>query len=604
MSKQAEILVVGGGHAGVEAALAISRKKLNVILATMDEDSIGRMSCNPAIGGLAKGHLVREIDALGGIMGEAADQTAIQFKTLNKSKGRAVWSPRAQVDKIKYSQYIQRSVKNNKYIKVVNKNVVDIVVNNGKVVGCIYDTGERVSLKALIITAGTFLDGKIHIGRTSYSAGRFGEKPSIGLTQSLIGLGFETHRLKTGTPPRLLNSSIDWDKLDLASGDKNVNYFSIKTNENMKIPNTPCYVAHTNNETHRILKDNLKNSPMYSGKIDATGPRYCPSVEDKVVRFSENPSHQLFLEPEWDNSKQIYINGFSTSMPESVQIKALRTISGLENCEIIRPGYAIEYDYFPTYQLKSTLESKNVTGLFLAGQMNGTSGYEEAAAQGLVAGVNAAQSILNEKEFIVSRSEGYIGVLIDDLITKDIKEPYRMFTSRAEHRLTLRQDNADMRLSQKGIEFGLITKDHAEIFYKYLSEYNKCKTKLTSESVIISNKKVSKWDLIKRPDKSLNPILQDSFSKKFSKKVLFAVESESMYEGYIGIQSKKIASIKKLEGLKIDPSFDYSKVKNMSSESIEKLCSIKPESLAQAARIDGVRQSDISILSFYLYKRK
>tara|TARA_Y100001978_G_scaffold37631_1_gene33602 strand:+ start:353 stop:2167 length:1815 start_codon:yes stop_codon:yes gene_type:complete len=604
MSKQAEILVVGGGHAGVEAALAISRKKLNVILATMDKDSIGRMSCNPAIGGLAKGHLVREIDALGGIMGEAADQTAIQFKTLNKSKGRAVWSPRAQVDKIKYSQYVQRSVKNNKYIKVVNKNVVDIIVNNGKVVGCIYDTGERLSLKALIITAGTFLDGKIHIGKTSYSAGRFGEKPSIGLTQSLIRLGFETHRLKTGTPPRLLNSSIDWDKLDLASGDKNVNYFSIKTNENMKIPNTPCYVAHTNNETHRVLKDNLKNSPMYSGKIDATGPRYCPSVEDKVVRFSQNPSHQLFLEPEWDNSKQIYINGFSTSMPESVQIKALRTISGLENCEIIRPGYAIEYDYFPTYQLKSTLESKNVTGLFLAGQMNGTSGYEEAAAQGLVAGVNAAQSILNKQIFVVSRSEGYIGVLIDDLITKDIKEPYRMFTSRAEYRLTLRQDNADMRLSQKGIEYGLITKDHAEIFNNYVAEYNRCKTKLKSESVVISKKKVSKWDLIKRPDKSLNPIFQDDFSKRFSKKILFAVESESMYEGYIGIQSKKIDSIKQLEGLKIDPGFDYSKVKNLSSESIEKLCAIKPENLAQAARIDGVRQSDISILSFYLYKRK
>ena len=601
---KAEILVVGGGHAGVEAALAISRKRVNVLLATMNEDSIGRMSCNPAIGGLAKGHLVREIDALGGIMGEVADQTSIQFKTLNKSKGRAVWSPRAQVDKIKYSQYIQKAVKKSKYIKIVSKNVVDIIVDNGSVVGCVYDTGESVMLKALIITAGTFLDGKIHIGQTSYSAGRFGEKPSIGLTQSLLKLGFKTHRLKTGTPPRLLSSSIKWDRLDLASGDKDVNFFSIKTKCDMKIPNTPCYVAHTNCRTHRVLRDNLKKSPMYSGKIDATGPRYCPSVEDKVVRFADNPSHQLFLEPEWDNAKQIYINGFSTSMPEEIQKKALRTIAGLEECEFVRPGYAIEYDYFPTYQLSSNLESKNISGLFLAGQMNGTSGYEEAAAQGLVAGINAAQLILNEPRFVISRSEGYIGVLIDDLITKDIKEPYRMFTSRAEHRLTLRQDNADIRLSPKGIDFGLLTAPHVKIFNNFLSEYNACKNKLKNEHKTISNKKTSKWDLIKRPDKNLNPINSIEFSKNFSKNVLFAVESESMYEGYIGIQSKKIDSIKKLENLKINPSFDYTKVKNMSSEAIEKLCAIKPENLAQASRIDGVRQSDISTLSFYLYKRK
>ena len=601
---KAEILVVGGGHAGVEAALAISRKKVNVLLATMNEDSIGRMSCNPAIGGLAKGHLVREIDALGGIMGEAADQTSIQFKTLNKSKGRAVWSPRAQVDKIKYSQYIQNAVKKSKYIKIVSKNVVDIIVDNDRVVGCVYDSGESVALKALVITAGTFLDGKIHIGHISYSAGRFGEKPSIGLTQSLLKLGFKTHRLKTGTPPRLLSSSIKWDSLDFAGGDKDVNFFSIKTKPDMKIPNTPCYVAHTNGNTHRVLMDNLKNSPMYSGKIDAAGPRYCPSVEDKVVRFADNPSHQLFLEPEWNNAKQIYINGFSTSMPEEIQKKALRTIVGLEECEFVRPGYAIEYDYFPTYQLSSNLESKNISGLFLAGQMNGTSGYEEAAAQGLIAGINAAQSVLNEPRFVISRSEGYIGVLIDDLITKDIKEPYRMFTSRAEHRLTLRQDNADIRLSQKGIDFGLLTMPHVKIFNNFLSEYNECKNKLKAEHETISNKKISKWNLIKRPDKNLNPINSLEFSKKFSKNVLFAVESESMYEGYIGIQSKRIDSIKKLENLKINPSFDYTKVKNMSNESIEKLCAIKPENLAQASRIDGVRQSDISTLSFYLYKRK
>ena len=602
--KTPEILVVGGGHAGVEAALAVARKKTPVLLATMDVDSIGRMSCNPAIGGLAKGHLVREIDALGGIMGEAADKTSIQFKTLNKSKGRAVWSPRAQVDKIKYSQYIQSAIKTNKYIKVIEKNVVDIIVDNNSIVGCVFETGEKVSLRALIITAGTFLDGKIHVGQTSYSAGRFGEKASIGLTRSLLKHGFETHRLKTGTPPRLLASSIQWDRLDLASGDKDVNFFSIKTSNENKIPNTPCYVAHTNNKTHEVLKANLSKSPMYSGKIDATGPRYCPSVEDKVVRFSENPSHQLFLEPEWDNSKQIYINGFSTSMPEKVQIKSLQTIPGLEGCELIRPGYAIEYDYFPTYQLSSTLESKNIAGLYLAGQMNGTSGYEEAASQGLIAGINAALTILKEGEFVVSRSEGYIGVLIDDLITKDIKEPYRMFTSRAEHRLTLRQDNADLRLSPRAIKLGLLTKKHEKLFNKFLLDYNKCKDTLKTEFVTISNKKVSKWDLIKRGSQAPTLTQDKDLLKNFSKKVIFAVESESMYEGYIGIQSKKVAAIKKLEKLKISSNFDYTKVKNMSSESIEKLKTIKPETLAQASRIDGVRQSDISILSFYLYKKR
>ena len=600
MSSKTKIAVLGGGHAGVEAALAVSRMSGSCYLITMDTNSIARMSCNPAIGGLAKGHLVREVDALGGIMGYAADQTSIQFKTLNKSKGRAVWSPRAQVDKIKYSALVKEHVLSNKNITIIEDEVVDISVNNNKISSCLLRSGKKIKISALIVTTGTFLGGKIHVGSNNYAAGRFAEPPSCELTNKLKKYGIKSERLKTGTPPRLLSKSINWDKLSISGGDENINYFSIKTKADFQPLNIPCYLAYTNKKTHEILFKNLHLSPMYSGEIDAVGPRYCPSVEDKVVRFSNKDSHQLFLEPEWEGSNQIYLNGFSTSMPENIQLAALQTIVGLENVELIRPGYAVEYDYFPSSQLRSTLESKKISGLYFAGQNNGTSGYEEAAAQGLIAGINSHLSTMSLPPFVLSRSESYIGVLINDLVTKDINEPYRMFTSRAEHRLLLRQDNADLRLTPRAIDLGLIDENHKEIFVTFNNKYKQGVETLKSNRVVVGGKNHTAWNHLKSGKKPIREI--KCLGNNFSSRVLFALETESIYEGYIKIQEDRIRRIKKMEKIPIPLNFDYSLISNLSLESVEKLSRIKPENLAQASIVDGVRQSDIATLSFYFYK--
>ena len=602
-----KIVIAGGGHAGIEAALAVAKMGYMCTLITLNRSAIGRMSCNPAIGGLAKGHLVKEIDALGGVMGKVADRATIQNKILNKSKGRAVWSPRSQVDKIKYTEYVQEKLFNNVNIKIIEDEVVDFKVYNKKISGAILKEGETVPCEALIITCGTFMSGLIHIGNKRYKGGRIGEKRSFGLTEALKNNGFKLGRLKTGTPPRINKSSINFKNLEIASGEKEASPFSMFTPKPFKPKNIPCYLAYTTKKTHETINKNIHLSSMFAGHITGVGPRYCPSIEDKVVRFKDRDRHQLFLEPEWEGANQIYINGFSTSLPQDIQIKALKTIKGLENVTLIRPGYAIEYDYFPSYQLKGTLETKKINGLFCAGQINGTSGYEEAAAQGLLAGINSAHYINQKPPLILSRASSYIGVLIDDLITKHIDEPYRMFTSRAENRLFLRADTAPLRLCHIAIKNNMLNKKEIDLFLNFQTQYNNLYKKINKTKIIYNKKRLLLRDLLKRPEINITQLDCKDLRlmiKAYDSDVVFSVETAIKYAGYEQREIERIQKIKKLDGLKIPKKTNYTKIINLSSESKEKLSIVRPETLGQASRIAGVRPTDVAVLSIYLTTNK
>ena len=619
-----DVIVVGGGHAGIEAGASAANMGCSVALVTMDKYAIGRMSCNPAIGGTAKGHLVREIDALGGYMGIIADRTGIQFRMLNKSKGPAVWSPRCQSDRKLYSEEAYRQISRIPGLEIVEDAVVDILTENGAVTGVLTAKGKEIKCKAVVLSSGTFLNGLMHTGLKSTSGGRFGEKPAIGITESLLKLGFESGRLKTGTPPRLAKNSIDWDAVEVQPGDDDPQPFSFKTDKSEfpYLPQVPCHITYTSEKVHKVLEKGFNDSPMFTGRIKGVGPRYCPSIEDKIVRFAEKKQHQLFLEPEGLDNDLIYLNGFSSSLPAEIQLEAIHEIKGLEKAEMIRPGYAVEYDFFPPHQVDLTLETKLIKGLYFAGQINGTSGYEEAAAQGIVAGINAALKIQGRPEFVLKRSEAYIGVLIDDLVNKSTEEPYRMFTSRAEHRLLLRQDNADRRLMKYGYDFGLVDKDKFEVLNKKdtlinesISLLNTLKLHARDINPLLESKGFNGIDstetiskLCKRPELNLEELLKvNGFGGEVLVKELLndpaslnQVEIELKYEGYLKRQEENILRLERYEEVNIPLTLNYLQIKGLSTEGREKLNRVKPRSIGQAGRISGVTPSDISILLVYL----
>ncbi len=601
-----DVIVIGAGHAGCEAALSSARLGLSTCLFTINLDTIAQMSCNPAIGGLAKGHLVREIDALGGEMAKVTDRAGIQFRMLNMSKGPAVWSLRAQADRVLYKIAMRKILEYQKNLDIKQALVEKIIVENNKVKGVLTSLGIFYGAGAIIVTTGTFLKGLIHIGLENFSAGRAGEFPSVGLSNSLIELGLKMGRLKTGTPPRLDAKTIDFSKAEPQWGDDPPPPFSHSTDK-ITNPQLPCYITYTNSETHKIILGNLDRSPLYSGKIKGVGARYCPSIEDKVVKFAERERHQVFLEPEGLDTKEYYANGIPTSLPYDVQVKFVRTIPGLEKAEIMRPGYAIEYDFvFPT-QLKHNLETKTIEGLFLGGQINGTSGYEEAAAQGLMAGINASLKLQGKEPLILGRHEAYIGVLIDDLITKGTDEPYRMFTSRAEYRLLLRHDNADLRLMDKGHAIGLLDRSMYERFLekRKLIHDELQRLKKTRIKFDDPNASESLEQLLKRPEITYQFIEENLPSEKdLSPEIKKQVEIQVKYDGYITRQIEMAERLKKVEGKKIPDDFNYVAVNGLSKEILSKLQDVRPANLGQASRIPGVTPAAISLLMVAIERLK